>query len=138
MKKLGLMIGVAAIVKSVGLVAVPTYASVNTPITCPEDSLNAGQSLPAAKCNVKDANTDTDGGSLWTTLSTIINVIVGALGVVAVIMIVLGGVQFVTAQGDASRVKKAKDTIMFAVIGLVVAILAWAIVNFVLGSIFKP
>lgn len=64
----------------------------------------------------------------------IINVIIGALGLVAVIVIILGGVQYMTSAGDSGKVKKAKDTILYGVIGLVVCILAAAIVNFVIGA----
>ena len=64
----------------------------------------------------------------------IINFIIGALGLVAVIVIILGGVQYMTSAGDSGKVKKAKDTILYGVIGLVVCILAAAIVNFVIGA----
>ena len=64
----------------------------------------------------------------------IINFIIGALGLVAVIVISLGGVQYMTSAGDSGKVKKAKDTILYGVIGLVVCILAAAIVNFVIGA----
>jgi multisubunit Na+/H+ antiporter MnhB subunit len=53
---------------------------------------------------------------------------------IAVIMIVIGGIRYTTSNGDSSQVKSAKDTIMYAVIGLVVAILAYAIVNFILSA----
>lgn len=84
---------------------------------------------------------DTDGisktGSLMGILTTIINVIVGVVGFVAVAMIVVGGIGFATSQGDANKVAKARNTILYGVVGLVVALLAFAIVNFVLGSIFN-
>ena len=70
-------------------------------------------------------------------VNTIINVALGVIGVIAVVMIILGGVQYTTSSGDAAKVKKAKDTIMYGVIGLVVALLAFAIVNFVLTSVFN-
>lgn len=76
-------------------------------------------------------------GNLMTTVNMIINVALGVIGLVAVVMIILGGVQYTTSSGDAAKVKKAKDTIMYGIIGLVVALLAFAIVNFVLGTIFK-
>lgn len=69
------------------------------------------------------------------TIQLIVNMIVFAVGLVAVIMVILGGVQYSTSQGDSGKVKKAKDTIMYGIIGLVVAILAFAIVNFVLSGI---
>jgi glucose uptake protein GlcU len=55
------------------------------------------------------------------------------LGVIAVIMIIIGGIRYTTSNGDASRIKAAKDTITYSVIGLVVAILAYGIVAFVVG-----
>jgi hypothetical protein len=54
---------------------------------------------------------------------------------VAVIMIIIGGVNYATSQGDAAKVKKGKDTILYGIIGLVIAILAFAIVSFVLSAL---
>ena len=85
-----------------------------------------------SSCYIKDNKND-----LMPTASRLINVVVGVIGFVAVIMIILGAVQFLTSTGDASKVKKAKDTILYGVIGLVVAILAFSIVNFVLSSVSK-
>lgn len=70
-----------------------------------------------------------------TDLSAILKKIVGVLsfviGAVSVIMIVVGGIKYVTSNGDASTIKSAKDTILYAVVGVVVAVAAYAIVNFV-------
>jgi len=52
------------------------------------------------------------------------------------VVIILGGVQYTTSAGASDKVKKAKDTIMYGIIGLVVALLAYAIVNFILSSVF--
>jgi len=69
-------------------------------------------------------------------VSVIINVIIWAVGLIAVFMIIFGGIQYSTSAGDSGKVKKAKDTIMYGIIGLVVSLLAYAIVNFVLSSLF--
>ena len=61
----------------------------------------------------------------------IVNVILFILGAIAVIMIVIGGIRYVTSSGDGSAITGAKNTILYAVVGLVVALLAYAIVNFV-------
>ena len=66
-------------------------------------------------------------------IKNVINTILVVLGMVAVIMIIIGGIRYTTSNGDASAVKGAKDTILYAVVGLIVAILSYAIVNFVLG-----
>lgn len=65
---------------------------------------------------------------------TIINVMLQVLGILAVIMIIVGGIRYTISNGDASRVKAAKDTITYAVVGLIVALLSYAIVNFVIGK----
>ena len=59
------------------------------------------------------------------------------LGIVAVIFLIYGGFLYIYSAGDPGKVKSAKDTIMYGIIGLVVAVLAFAIVNFVLSSILS-
>lgn len=73
--------------------------------------------------------------TLTTDVTNIISAVIGILGLVAVIVIIIGGVNYMTSSGDASKVKKAKDTILYGCIGLVVCVLAFAIVNFVIGGI---
>ena len=66
-------------------------------------------------------------------VQAIISTLLFAIGVIAVIMIIIGGIRYTLSNGDASQIKSAKDTILYAVIGLIVAMLAYAIVNFVVG-----
>ncbi len=75
-------------------------------------------------------------GNLLDTLKKVITVIVGALGFVAVAMVVIGGVTYATSQGDATKTKKAMNTILYGIVGVIVAMLAYAIVNFILGNVF--
>lgn len=65
----------------------------------------------------------------------ILNAVIGVLSFVCVVVIIIGGVTYMTSSGDTSKVKKAKDTILYGVIGLVVCVLAFAIVNFVISNI---
>jgi len=65
---------------------------------------------------------------------TIINYVLGFLGLIAVAMIIYGGVSYVTAAGDQTKVDNAKKVIMYAIIGLVIVILSYAIVSAVLGA----
>lgn len=62
----------------------------------------------------------------------VLNVVFTWVGIIAVIVIIVGGVLYMTAQGDPGKLAHAKNAIMFAVIGLIVALLSFAIVNFVL------
>lgn len=79
-------------------------------------------------CQAKDENIEKSGFA-----SDLTNTLLYILGAIAVIAIIIGAIRYTTANGDASQIKSAKDTVMYAVIGLIVAILAWGIVNFVVG-----
>jgi len=72
-----------------------------------------------------------DFGSIATTVT---NVLLGFAGALAVIFIVIGGIMYATSAGNDSQVQKAKSTITNAVIGLIITLLAYAIVAFVLGT----
>lgn len=68
-------------------------------------------------------------------IQNIVNVLLFIAGAIAVVMIILGGIRYVTSNGAQDQVKAAKDTILYSVIGLIVALLAFAIVNFVVSNI---
>ena len=76
-----------------------------------------------------------EGNNLDQSIVGIVNAIIGVLGLVAVVVIIIGGINYMTSSGEAGKVKKAKDTILYGCIGLVVCILAFAIVNFVISNI---
>ena len=117
-------------VVAMGLQAAPTFAA-SGKVRCPDGTENTDLS----KCTtIKNSLNSND---LMTTLNTIINVVIGIIGFVAVMVIILGGVQYTTSAGDSGKVKKAKDTIMYGIIGLVVALMAYSIVNFILSNVFK-
>lgn len=65
-------------------------------------------------------------------IGKIVNLLLFIIGAVAVIMIVIGGLRYVLSGGDPKNTTAAKDTILYAVVGVIVALLAYAIVNFVL------
>lgn len=68
----------------------------------------------------------------------ILNVLFFVIGILAVIMIIIGGFRYVLSNGDAGSVTAAKNTIFYAVVGLAVAILSYVIVNFVIGALNRP
>jgi len=67
-------------------------------------------------------------------ITTIINVFSVVVGIVAVIMIIVGGFRYITSGGDSTKVTSAKNTILYAIIGLVIVALAQIIVKFVLNK----
>ena len=90
------------------------------------------------KCSEGKGGIANKEDDLMKVLNTVINVVLGVIGFVAVAMIILGGISYTTSQGDAAKTTKARNTILYGVVGLVIALLAFAIVNFVLNSVFAP
>lgn len=72
-----------------------------------------------------------DGGGL----STIVNTMLFIIGFLSVIMLIFGGLRYIISGGNAAAVTAAKNTILYAIVGLIIAIFAYAIVNFVIGSL---
>ncbi|HUC20196.1 MAG TPA: hypothetical protein VMR98_01735 [Candidatus Polarisedimenticolaceae bacterium] len=68
-------------------------------------------------------------------LNVVIDTLFIVVGAIAVLILIMGGIRYITATGDAKRIQAAKDTVLYAVIGLIVVILARAIVGFVIGKI---
>jgi hypothetical protein len=105
-----------------------TYAA-----DCNTDSLNISTGADCAKGD----NTQDDLFGPTGVFKTITNVLLFIIGAVAVIMLIIGGIRYTVSGGDSGAVTSAKNTILYAVVGIIVAILAYAIVNFVLTS-FVP
>lgn len=112
--------------------AVPAYATDaddNNATCATNDATKTG-----IKSGIKCAKSTDQRGNLGNVIETVTNVLLFIIGAVSVIMIIIGGIKYVLSNGDASQVTSAKNTILYAVIGLVVALLAYAIVNFVIDS----
>jgi cytochrome bd-type quinol oxidase subunit 2 len=75
----------------------------------------------------------TSGSSISSLLKDIINILSIIVGIVAVIMIIVGGLKYITSGGEANKTAAASKTIIYALIGLVVAVLAQVLVHFVLN-----
>lgn len=124
-QKLKLFIAAGLMVLGVGAIAlVPTtgvYAQSALEQACEEDP-------SAAICQ------QSDSGSIEDVVQIVVNILLFIVGLVAVIMIIVSGIRFVTSGGDSGAVASAKNTLLYSVIGLVVAFLAFAIVSFVLNA----
>lgn len=97
-------------------VSLPVYADAKDEVKKGADMTNSGGS---AKQDLPDI------------ITTIINVMLFIAAALAVIMIIYGGIRYITAHGDEKQVKVAKDTIVYSVAGLIIAILAYALVTFI-------
>lgn len=65
----------------------------------------------------------------------ITNTVLFAVGIISVVMLIYGGLRYVLSGGDSKKVTDAKNTILYAIIGLIISILAYAIVNFVINAV---
>jgi Type IV secretion system pilin len=74
------------------------------------------------------------GDSAGSMIKIVINTALTILGMIAVLMIVIGGIRYTTSNGNSTQIKEAKDTILYSIVGLVVAIMSYAIVNFVVSQ----
>ncbi len=83
----------------------------------------------------KACGTSCGNKSLSTLMGQATNALIYLVGAVSVIMIIAGGFLYVISSGDPGRQKRARDTILYAVVGVVVAIVSYAIVNFVIKMI---
>lgn len=70
-----------------------------------------------------------------TPIDTILNTVFVLLGTVSLIVIILSGIRFISSRGDPQAVARARDTIIYAAIGLAIAVLAGTILNFIIGNI---
>ena len=65
----------------------------------------------------------------------VVNILLFIIGAVSVIMLIYGGIRYTTSGGNANSVTAAKNTIMYSIVGLVIAILAFAVVQFVVNQV---
>ena len=85
----------------------------------------------AARCDGCPADLFGDTGAFKQVTNTILYIV----GIIAVIMLIIGGIKYVLSGGDAKKVTDAKNTILYAIIGLIIAFLSYAIVNFVISAL---
>lgn len=71
---------------------------------------------------------DTDGNSIVT---TIINILLWLVVILSVIMLIFGGIKYATSAGSSEKITSAKNTIMYAIIGLIIAVFSWALISWI-------
>ena len=106
--------------------------------TAPVNAINVNpkeNAKKAAEIFEGESEGGVDTGNLTESLKGIFNFVFSMMGIVAVIVIILGGIHFMTSTGDPGKVKKGKDTMIWGIVGLLVVIFSFAIVNFILQHI---
>ena len=119
---LGVGLGVSPALQPTGYAA----TTCNTASQSAQDALD-GAGLAGADCG------DT-GDKLNNVIKTIVNLLSAIVGVIAVVMIIIGGFKYITSGGDSNKVSGAKNTLVYAIVGLFIVALAQLIVHFVIQT----
>lgn len=82
-----------------------------------------------------DCNENAAGLTVNRVIASAVNIISLIVGVAAVIMVIIGGFKYITSNGDSNSISSAKNTILYAIIGLVIVALAQGIVRFVMSRL---
>ncbi|HSX48353.1 MAG TPA: hypothetical protein VLF41_02540 [Candidatus Nanoarchaeia archaeon] len=98
-----------------------------------QNGVNAAQPSGASSCLFAVPGS----GCTTSIFQTVANTLIFIVGAIAVIMLIVGGLRYVLSSGDQAAVTGAKNTILYAIIGIIVAILAFAAVNFVVQQFSK-
>ena len=112
------------------LLAMPAVVSAQSSITPPAREAADGS------FGLEELDTDLGKADLKTTIGQLINVVLGFLGIIAVLIILLGGFKWMTSQGSSEKVEEAKKLIGAGIVGLIIILASYAIAQFVLTSVY--
>ncbi len=76
-----------------------------------------------------------EGQEIKSTIEDAINILSSVVGVVAVIMIIVGGIKYITASGDPGSIKSARNTVIYAIVGLLIVAVSQTIVKYVVANV---
>lgn len=119
---------IPVLVLGLSFVATPAYAA---PGDCKDGTYDINSGAACAKGNSTPESLFGGNNSIFRIVTNVLLFLVGAI---SVIMLIIGGIRYVISGGDQAQVTSAKNTILYAVVGIVVAFLAYAAVNFVTGA----
>lgn len=131
-KLLAILISLFATILLLAVQAVPAFAQ------SAQQQINSGL-CAGVNLDINNPNCNTQGDTtskpINKVIHTIINLLSVAVGIVAVIMIIVGGLRYITSGGSDTSVTSAKNTILYAIIGLIIVALAQILVRFVLSKV---
>jgi hypothetical protein len=128
-------VGIIASVALMFTLAVPVFAQdaaqqqINAGL-CTGSNLEFTEDTSTADCSTSDATERINN-----LIHTIVNLLSAIVGIVAVIMIIFGGLRYITSGGNDTSVTSAKNTILYAIIGLIIVALAQVLVRFTLNKV---
>lgn len=132
LKRIVLTVAAVFAVAAPALVPVTVSAAGDPNIS---QGLACGANFTLDTTGAQSCASDASSGASFTALiKKVINIFSVIIGVIAVIMIIVGGLKYITSGGESSNVSGAKNTIIYAIVGLIIVALAQFIVHFVLAN----
>ena len=114
-----------------GLLVVPTVALAVAPAASAESDFTLTNGVSSARGEgVSETASDPQ-----TLVKQFVNIFLFAVGALSVIMLIWGGIRYTTSAGDSNKVTAAKNTVLYAIVGFVIAIVAYAVVNMVIDKL---
>ena len=132
MQKKNKLLKITTSLKIITLTLTSAVAVMSTPLPCAADTISEACALNPNSAACQGMS---DSTKLPTMAKNIINTGLMIVGMLAVAMIIYAGIRFITAGGNAQQVATAKKILIYSVVGLVVALCSYAIVNFVIGKL---
>lgn len=123
------------VISLVALVVLAIPAIAVSPVAAQIDDTTRTAACEGIGAAGGDCFDDTANTSINSIVENVINILSWIVGIAAVIMIIIGGFRYITSGGDSNSIAAAKNTILYAIIGLVVAAMAQILVQFVLNEI---
>ena len=110
----------------------PAMVSAQEATPFPLDKVCEGDAENSTVCNTTDENpiSGKDG-----VIMNVVNILSFVIGVSSVIMVMIGGLKYITSNGDSNSIAAAKNTILYAIVGVLVFLVSQAIIIFVIGSL---
>lgn len=126
-KKLTRLLAIFAVA---GFVFVPAAAVAQQTQSPTTTAICEGLAISGGNCQEQPGQTNVNSA-----VKTAINVLSLVVGIIAVIMIIIGGLKYIISSGDSSNINSAKNTILYALIGLVIVAMAQVLVRFVVTKV---
>jgi hypothetical protein len=133
-KEICLSLGVFSILAVPLLAPAAVYAEFTTD-DIQGSACNGSTGIAEGSANTSNCAAEGGGSGLESILKKVIQIFSIIVGFVAVVMIIVGGIRYITSGGDSGNISGAKNTIIYAIIGLIIVALAQVLVHFVLNNI---
>jgi len=132
-KKIAAVLQASVLMLGFGVASVAVAGPALAAGTCDPNTLTIDNGAQCAKAQSAKDNLFAENGIF----ATIANTLIFLVGAVAVIMLIVGGLRYVISNGDSKAVEGAKNTILYSIVGIVVAVISFALVQFVINALNK-